>query len=165
MESHALLMSPSVECSFLPSVDMIENIVKCFNNNQLSHILVIQRCALNQILMRNLLNSVDKESHPLLMLPSVNCCFIVLLIWLKMLVNASTTIKYAVFLQYSIAHLFIYVWQSFGTVFKWNLMHSLCGRWLIGVSPGFCEFEWKERKMLEQGSTEPYSCNSTLLPY
>ena len=68
-------MSPSVKCCFLPSVDLIENIVKCFDNNQLSHIPVTQRYSPTHIRMISLLNSVEMESHPILMLPSVDWCF------------------------------------------------------------------------------------------
>ena len=111
MESHALLVSPSVECCFLPSVDLIENIVKCFDNNQLSHIPVTKRYSPTHIRMISLFNVLKWN------LMHCWCCRRLIGVSLdvcefewKILKNAWTTINQAIFLQFNIASLFIYVW-------------------------------------------------------
>ena len=104
------------------------------------------------------------EYHPILLLLSVDWCSPRFVHLIENHENARKTINQAIFLQYNFVPLFIYVWQLFWTVLTWNLMYCWCCRgWLM--FPPVCGSYWKFHKMLEQQSTKPYSCNSTLIPY
>ena len=61
MESRAFLMLPLVNCCLLTFVDVVESIVKCFNNNQPSHIPAIQRFTLIHIHMISVRNTVERN--------------------------------------------------------------------------------------------------------
>ena len=61
MESRAFLMLPLVNCCLLTFVDVVESIVKCFNNNQPSHIPAIQRFTHIHIHMISVRNTVERN--------------------------------------------------------------------------------------------------------